>query len=481
MPYIGSSFKTFVGSDAITVTELADDSVDSAEIVDGAVDFAHIQNVAANSILGRNANSSGVLSEIALSNTQILIGDGTGFTPAALSGAATMTNAGVVSLAASQSDITTLAGLTTVGSVANALTMTFSDITLFHDANNADTSFSIGTSATEALKIEVLNGASNKTAEEVKFSTATASATDHHGKMVFNVDGTNIITINDDGVTLHTGAVTGNLTGNVTGTASIASTVTTVVDDTDDGTAYLAIVNAATGNQAVKTHGDALYDTQYGILYGLNEIRVDDASSNSAGDPGYNFNGDATSGYGRYDTGETFMSVAAREIFTMFYTSDFGRYMKFEQKSGGNHQTICFDTVIDDDHKVNGITIEGEVGTGGAGFMDLVYILHESGETPTGRFCKADASATGTMPAVGLNYTSTKSAGDTTRILIQGIARDDSWAWTPGGRLYVSETAGDLTQTAPSDDGDFIQVVGIALTADSIYFAPELTTIESSG
>ena len=477
MPYIGSSFKTFVAADAITVTELADDSVDSAEIVDGAVDFAHIQNVAANSILGRNANSSGVLSEIALSNTQILIGDGTGFTPAALSGAATMTNAGVVSLAASQSDVTTLAGLTTVGSVANALTMTFSDITLFHDANNADTSFSIGTSATEALKIEVLNGASNKTAEEVHFSTATASGTGHHGKMVFDVDGTDIITIQDDGVTIHTGTVIGNLTG----TATVASTVTTVVDDTDDSAAYLAIVNAATGNQAVKTHGDALYDTQYGILYGLNEIRVDNASSNSAGDPGFCFNSDGSSGYGRYDTGETFMSVAAREIFTMFYTSDFGRYMKFEQKSGGNHQTICFDTVIDDDHKVNGITLEGEVGTGGAGFMELVYIKHESGEDPTGRFCKALATGTGTMPAVGLNYTAAKSAGDTTRILIQGIARDDSWAWTPGGRIYVGETAGALTQTAPSDDGDFIQVVGIALTADSIYFAPELTTIESSG
>ena len=88
-----------IADNAITNALMADDAIDSAEIADAAVDFVHIQNVAANSILGRNANSSGVLSEVALATTQILIGDGTGFTAAALSGAATMTNAGVVSLA----------------------------------------------------------------------------------------------------------------------------------------------------------------------------------------------------------------------------------------------------------------------------------------------------------------------------------------------------------------------------------------------
>ena len=77
---------------------LADNAVDSDEIADGAVDFAHIQNVAANSVLGRNANSSGVLSEVALATTQILIGDGTGFTAAALGGAVTMANDGVVTI-----------------------------------------------------------------------------------------------------------------------------------------------------------------------------------------------------------------------------------------------------------------------------------------------------------------------------------------------------------------------------------------------
>ena len=63
-----------------------------------------MQNVAANSILGRNANSSGVLSEVALATTQLLIGDGTGFTAAALSGDVTMTNAGVVTIGSNKID-----------------------------------------------------------------------------------------------------------------------------------------------------------------------------------------------------------------------------------------------------------------------------------------------------------------------------------------------------------------------------------------
>lgn len=70
----------------------------AATIAVAAVDLAMIQNVAANSLLIRNANSSGVLSELALASTQIMIGDGTGMIAAALSGDVTMDNAGLVTI-----------------------------------------------------------------------------------------------------------------------------------------------------------------------------------------------------------------------------------------------------------------------------------------------------------------------------------------------------------------------------------------------
>ena len=55
--------------------------------------------MAANTVKVRDANSSGTPSNKAVADTQILIGDGTGFNAAALSGDVTMTNAGVVTIA----------------------------------------------------------------------------------------------------------------------------------------------------------------------------------------------------------------------------------------------------------------------------------------------------------------------------------------------------------------------------------------------
>ena len=82
---------------------------------------------------------------------------------------------------------------------------TTGDVTIFDDANNADTSLSIGTSATEALVVEALNGGSNKTLEELRFTTKTASATGDHGKMSFYIDEAEIATIDDGGIDLASG------------------------------------------------------------------------------------------------------------------------------------------------------------------------------------------------------------------------------------------------------------------------------------
>jgi len=79
---------------------LADDAVTTAKILDANVTLAKVASQAANTVLVRDANSSGVVSAKAVTNTQILIGDGTGFTAAALSGDVTMANDGAVTIAA---------------------------------------------------------------------------------------------------------------------------------------------------------------------------------------------------------------------------------------------------------------------------------------------------------------------------------------------------------------------------------------------
>jgi len=94
------------------------------------------------------------------------------------------------------SDVLTYAGF------SGALT---SDMTIFDDQNNADTSLSIGTSGTEALVISVLNGASNKTAESISFTSKTASSTANTGMMTFSVDeATAQLTIHDGGINATT-------------------------------------------------------------------------------------------------------------------------------------------------------------------------------------------------------------------------------------------------------------------------------------
>lgn len=80
----------------------------------------------------------------------------------------------------------------------------------------------------------------------------------------------------------------------------------------------------------------------------------------------------------------------------------------------------------------------------------------------------ADANGSGTYPARGLAtaaYVNTNAAA----ILVHGTVRNDAWSWTPGGTIYLSGTAGALTQTAPSTSGDKVQAVGYALTADIIF------------
>ncbi len=135
-------------------------------------------DIAADSVAIIDANDSNLTRKESLADVIAAI-DGTGLTA----------SSGVLSVDASQA-ITALTG---------------GDLTIYDDANNADVSLALGTSATESLTIQVLNGASNKTAEEVHFSTATASGTADHGKMVFDIDGTDILTIDDGGLDIASG------------------------------------------------------------------------------------------------------------------------------------------------------------------------------------------------------------------------------------------------------------------------------------
>ena len=160
-------------------------------------------------------------------DTYILVADGTSYNPVAVSGDIAITNAGVTSIASgvivnadingsaaidvSKTALTAGTGISLSTNTLNvdasqAITaLTGGDLTIYEDANNADVSLKMGTSATEALFVEVLNGGSNKTAEEIRFTTTTASATANHGKLTFYVDEAEIATIDDGGIDIASG------------------------------------------------------------------------------------------------------------------------------------------------------------------------------------------------------------------------------------------------------------------------------------
>jgi hypothetical protein len=95
---------------------------------------------------------------------------------------------------------------------------------------------------------------------------------------------------------------------------------------------------------------------------------------------------------------------------------------------------------------------------------DLLYF------TTTG-VKRADANGVSTYPVMGLALATASSGSN--NVLLHGVYRDDSrYAFTVGGVVYLSTTAGAETQTQPAAINDVIQVVGIATHADRIYFNP---------
>lgn len=98
----------------------------------------------------------------------------------------------------------------------------------------------------------------------------------------------------------------------------------------------------------------------------------------------------------------------------------------------------------------------------------------------TGKPGLADADAAATMPAIGLVVVASTDADTPCTVLTHGIITDTDWNWTVGNTIYVADgDAGAVTATLAdiSDTNDVVQVVGIAVHADSIFVNPSLTTV----
>ena len=223
----GASDSTLATSESIKAY------VDSQDhnISDGEVTNAKLADMAANTIKVRNDNSSGVPSDIALATTQILIGDGTGFTAASLSGDVTMANTGAVTVGTLNQS--------TTGNAATATTST--NVTVADESTDTSCNVLFTTAATGDLP--------PKSGTNLTFNSNTGILTS----------------------TGFAGALSGNVTGDVTGssgsTTGNAATVTTNANLTGDitssgnATTYGNVVPVAKGGTTLTgfTAGDILY------------------------------------------------------------------------------------------------------------------------------------------------------------------------------------------------------------------------------
>ena len=94
----------------------------------------------------------------------------------------------------------------------------------------------------------------------------------------------------------------------------------------------------------------------------------------------------------------------------------------------------------------------------------------------SGNLEEAQATGQSTMPCVALALDTGTGSGK--QVLFWGRLRDDSWSFTEGSYIYISATSGKIIDTKPSDSGDIVQVIGIALSPSILFFNPSYVTIE---
>ena len=132
-----------------------------------------------------------------------------------------------------------------------------------------------------------------------------------------------------------------------------------------------------------------------------------------------------------------------------------------------NEKNIVMDSTLTDDHSWSGITESWAVGESVV-FGQVVYFNFTDKEW---KLAKADAAATTPGMRIALE---SKADGETCKLLIQGYIRDDSWNFTTKD-VYLSDgTGGAVLSAAPSDSGDQVQRLGVAVHADKMYFDPSI-------
>ena len=131
---------------------------------------------------------------------------------------------------------------------------------------------------------------------------------------------------------------------------------------------------------------------------------------------------------------------------------------------------LCFDS--DEgltDGCCSGLTTEKTVGENVA-FKDVLYLKSD------GKFWKADASTGSTTIGLMMVASETISISATGTFIKQG--KLTTTGLITGSIYYLSTTTGEITSTAPTASGEFVRILGYALSTTILLFDPSQDYIE---
>ena len=175
-------------------------------------------------------------------------------------------------------------------------------------------------------------------------------------------------------------------------------------------------------------------------------------------------------------------TVVAANVDFILPAADGSANQVLKTDGSGN---LSFDTVGDviDNRKftktsnTDGDSNGDVVYIGGTTSMTTGALYHYKSD---GTWELADADAASTCD--GLLGIALGAASDTNGVLLRGMVTIDHDPGAVGDVLFVSTTAGDITATAPSGNGDIVRVVGYCLDATNgqIWFNPDGAFVEVS-
>lgn len=164
------------------------------------------------------------------------------------------------------------------------------------------------------------------------------------------------------------------------------------------------------------------------------------------------------------------------QVLTKSSEDDYDTSWQTPSGGGGSTELTAIPAT---DKTASGITTQLTANEAQA-FGDVVKI-NSSGKA---QIAKADVIANAT--ALAMCVSESVEADATGNYLLIGFVRNDAWDWTVGGDIFltIAGTSGNtLSQTSPfaADpivEDTVVQLLGVANSADTIYFNPQLVQVE---